>query len=403
MVLQGFEVPTWFGWFTGVLCIRVPWGMPTFKSWCSFTTFCTLTINIFTQVLWIDFFLHSKQLEKEKFLRKILLQGFTIFGVVFNAFIRIFFCVQARNICAFLVKLEDYPVSTVPTTLQKSRRLFSLLTWVSLFLRLGTGVFLAIQLSQIVPEDSWLAPLGKYGYLLFMGLFGVIPLVSSFYVAFSFIVVTAVYLVWIFEDYGIQIEESIKHAKKDSFQSALQTRVLKQMLQQIKLEHQQQDLVQKFEDIRGLFKQFDEIVSPLLLCLIVMSVMSLVHAANSILIEGGSSSGWAGLLSNWFNLVYQIVQLFLLQLGQDLYDRVRNIRFEYTKYSLFASCFVDFGKEVKIEQNGYSDASFNFQAAAFRHCGVPYDLEMEDDCSKPVRGLLLHDFENFQKLSVGIF
>ncbi|OXA61890.1 hypothetical protein Fcan01_02020 [Folsomia candida] len=322
MVLQGFEVPSWFGWLTGVLFIKLPWGLPIFKSFCNFTTFVILAINIFTQVLWIDFFLHSRQLENEKFLRKILLQGFTIFGVIFNAFIRIFFCFQARNVCEFLSKLEDYPVSTVPTTLQKTRRLFSLLTWVSLCLRLGTGIFLAIQLSQIVPEDSWISSLGNIGYLGFMGLFGVLPIVSSFYVAFSFIVVTAVYLVWIFEDYGIQIEEAIKHAKKDPFQAVLQTRVLRQMLQEMKMDSSHFDLIQKFEDIRGLFRLFDEIVSPLLFCLIVMSVTSLVHAANSILIEGSSSASWAGLVSNWFNLAYQTVQLFLLQLGQDLYDRI---------------------------------------------------------------------------------
>lgn len=66
----------------------------------------------------------------------------------------------------------------------------------------------------------------------------------------------------------------------------------------------------------------NRIFSPLLFCLIVMSVTSLVHAANSILIEGSSSASWAGLVSNWFNLAYQTVQLFLLQLGQDLYDRI---------------------------------------------------------------------------------
>lgn len=127
---------------------------------------------------------------------------------------------------------------------------------------------------------------------------------------------------WIFEDYGIQIEEAIKHAKKDAFQAVLQTRILRQMAQDMKMEPGLLDLIQKFADIRRLFKLFDEIVSPLLFCLIVMSVASLVHAANSILIEGGSSSSWAGLLSDWFNLIYQVVQLFLLQLGQDLYDRV---------------------------------------------------------------------------------
>jgi hypothetical protein len=337
MVLQGFEVPSWFGWLTGVLVINKPWGTPDFKSWCSPITLIIIIVNTLTQILWLDFFLHSNQLEKEKLLRKILLQGFTILGVLFNAFVRMFFCIQARNICEFLNQLENYNVSTVPTTLQKTRRLFSILTWVSLILRLGTGIFLALQLSSHIPEESWLAPLGRWGYLFIMGLFGVIPLVSSFYVAFSFIVVTAVYLVWIFEDYGIQIEESIKHARKDGFQVVMQPRVLRQMLQEIPMESYLVDLIKKFEDVRRLFKLFDRIVSPLLFCLIVMSITSLIHASNTIIIEGGSSSGWAGLVSDWFNLVYQVVQLFLLQLGQDLYDRVRTDKYKLTKNKITAS------------------------------------------------------------------
>jgi hypothetical protein len=93
-----------------------------------------------------------------------------------------------------------------------------------------------------------------------MGTLGVLPITASFYVAFSFIVVTAVYLVWIFEDYGIQIEEAIKHAK-NPFQAVLQTRVLRQMLQEMKMEPQLLNLIHRFEDIRNLFKLFDEIVS----------------------------------------------------------------------------------------------------------------------------------------------
>jgi len=324
MVLEGFEVPTWFGWITGVLFIQKPWGAPVFKSWCNLTTIGIFALNILTQLLWIDFFQHSTQYEGEKFLKKILIQGFLVFGVLFNIFIRIFFSIQARNVCFFLNELEFYPVSTVPTTLQKTRRLFSILTWVSLTLRLGTGIFLAIQLASHIPESSLLAPLGTWGYLFIMGLFGVLPLVSSFYVAFSFIVVTAVYLVWIFEDYGIQIEGAIKTARKDSI-TDLRTDFKFIGFHRKAMEPSLVELIKRFEDIRNLFSLFDKIVSPLLFCLIVMSVTSLIHATNSILIEGGSSQ-WAGLVSDWFNLIYQVVQLFLLQLGQDMYDRVRLLR-----------------------------------------------------------------------------
>lgn len=64
---------------------------------------------------------------------------------------------------------------------------------------------------------------------------------------------------------------------------------------------------------------------------IVMSVTSLIHAANSLLIEGGSSGGWPGLVSDSFNLVYQLVQLFLLQLGQDTFDRINERKMKLTR------------------------------------------------------------------------
>ncbi|CAL8133691.1 unnamed protein product [Orchesella dallaii] len=324
MVLQGLEVPSWFGWLTGVF-VWVPWGVPKFKSWLNFTTIIIITSNILTQIIWLDFFQHSRQSTKEKFLKKILLQGFNVFGVLFNAFIRLFFYTQARHIVDFLNHLEFWPVSTVPTTLQKTRRLFSILCWVSLGLRLATGIFLAIQLSLHVPQDSWFGDVGQWGYLFLMGTFGVLPLVASFYVAFSFTVVTAVYLVWIFEDYGIQIEQAIKTAKKDVPGQQ------KSLFQYVRMDAQMNDLVQRFDDIRGVFQLFDTIVSPLLFCLIVMSVTSLIHAANSLLIEGGSSGGWSGVASDSFNLVYQLVQLFLLQLGQDTFDRINERKVKLTR------------------------------------------------------------------------
>lgn len=320
MVLEGLEVPSWFGWITGVF-LWVPWGPPRLNSiQTTITIPIILLINILTQLLWLDFFQHSKQFENEKFLKRILLQGFNVFGVIFNAFIRLFFYIQARHIVNFLNTLEFYNVSTVPTTLQKTRRLFSILCWVSLALRLATGVFLSIQLSMSVPEDSWFGDVGQWGYLVLMGAFGVLPLVASFYVAFSFTVVTAVYLVWIFEDYGIQIEQAIKTAKQPQ-----QEEMGKSLMLYVRMDGQMKELIRRFDDIRDVFHLFDTIVSPLLFCLIVMSVTSLIHAANSLLIEGGGGNGWPGVLSDSFNLIYQLVQLFLLQLGQDTFDRVTSI------------------------------------------------------------------------------
>lgn len=256
MTLEGLEVPSWFGWLTGVF-VWVPWGSPRFKSWLNLTTLIILTSNVLTQILWIDYFQHSRQFENEKLLKKILLQGFNVFGVVFNAFIRLFFIIQASHIVDFLNQLEFYPVSTVPTTLQKTRRLFSILCWVSLGLRLATGIFLAVQLSVNVPEGSWFGDVGRWGYLFVMGTFGVLPLVASFYCAFSFTVVTAVYLVWIFEDYGIQIEQAIKTAKKDDAPADG-----KRLFWFVRMDRQMEDLVTRFNDIRDVFQLFDKIVGP---------------------------------------------------------------------------------------------------------------------------------------------
>lgn len=182
---------------------------------------------------------------------------------------------------------------------------------------------MTVQLSLNVPKGSWFGEIGQWGYFFLMGAFGVLPLVASFYVAFSFTVVTAVYLVWIFEDYGIQIEQGIKTAKPSGEVSDFNNmNKQKRLFMYVHMDGQMRDLITRFENIRDVFNLFDTIVSPLLFCLIVMSTTSLIHAANSLLIEGGGAGGWPGVLSDSFNLVYQLVQLFLLQLGQDTYDRV---------------------------------------------------------------------------------
>jgi hypothetical protein len=380
MVLEGFGLPSWVGWLSGILFYRLPWGIPAFKSWCEPFVLYHILIGSFANLLWADYIIHyAETFASESDLRQVITKVFTYMAVLLFLFVRVCFLLKAKTIANFLSRIELHPASSLGKPLTQFDKW---VLWIALILHVLAGAtFSAAVGSQRKREHSWFSMLSKMEYTVTFFIFGTFPVSTGSFLAFSYGLVTTKHMLHLFDDFcdhfeiGIKIENGeipqlVFEPPPPEFKIPILFETQKGYQKSKRIQSQKELMIKglfsRIDIIFHLFEAYNQAVGPFLLGLVITLILYFVQTINAILIMNLSP---LFLTFDWVTLIYLIFQLviILFNLGHYTHKRVRTMALFHLVSKIYRYWLAEIMRKPCIPPSKLNNRSLSHEIPTFQN------------------------------------
>lgn len=362
MVLQGFKWFSYLGWFSGILLLKSPRGLPSpFQKKHPFTIFIIL-VYLLNLLFRIDFYsTQLVNLREESMVATFLDLSLLIGETCFDAFFRLTFFLRSKLLVKFLKALEadlkKFGPSLNLSEKEESDWKFSKrLVWATLLFHTISGIISSICFSRAIkPNISFLDFLPESLHTLLYYFLGELPLTCTLSVTFSLVLVATFHILWIFYDFCETLQDEII-IYNAAFEKETQWGFAKQTLGELDfsvfsvtasvIQQKDQDkkpigkdkLISKLEHLKLVCSQYDKFCGHLLLGLIVRAVYVLISTANSILLYDNPKKDSYKDGKHWldvFTFITELGQLWLLPMGAAFSKKIANKKEQLSRMVIF--------------------------------------------------------------------
>ncbi|CAL8099986.1 unnamed protein product [Orchesella dallaii] len=327
MALKGLELATVLGWFTGIIILDHPWGVPSLSSWLTFSTFYSLSLFGVYFFLMVDFlFNNSRGLhlnENRKFAKWVV--AFSISQYILVALLQRFgFIFNAKRLGKLMQTLSQQ------MNQQKRQRIYTMqfvgIHLGFLVLLIGSTVMAINFIKVNASRPSWIhfLGLGNVGYAIIYPLFAFVPLMLTSQCCFAIISVVCTRIPEIISEFYDQVRYAITTITSDTrseleifniihMRSKLEMKKGAKEIAGLSLKPCRHDVVNRFEEMKDLLKLTDEAISSLVFLCMVGMTLNLVGTASQIFVIGHTGTS---LFIDIVHLSLCALHSTLLQVGQ---------------------------------------------------------------------------------------
>jgi len=311
------------GWINGTILVDRPWKKPTLKYWLSLTNFYAIFITIshyifFISSLHFSFAVTSFVKPTNKYnMQKIIVHMLHSFCGVATIARRIYLWTIAKQLVSFKNRLESYPLSNnrrfseVPSSWK-----LNIFSGILVMLRIGAAVFEGMDFAKNgYIKYMWFARILNYDLLLGFAITLMVLRNLALFIDVGIVVTTAAFLLNVICDFCAELES---YYTSDAARPTTNNVSINQCHNSATNDRSiwmisEEQLVKRIEEIKSLFKTFDEIFGPMLFFLIIISFVSLVNGINSTIINDGTNEFLV--ITHILLVLSEFAVLFLMELG----------------------------------------------------------------------------------------
>ena len=369
MALDGLCLPKFLGWITGLLFVRKPWGDYVFTSYLHPYTIFALSINIVFGLLWKDFYsAFYPTLKGQPLTRKLLSLSGTAGFHFFYAYTRWVYLLSAKRMSRLVQSLTKTLNGIKPSGRVWFWGVRSL--WFLLLFQTGLALTYACSFyqtsqsdDQAVSQSSIFFPRQKRPWWYFIIFFSLatFPVAISIYFTFGFIFILTLGILRVFDEFcksvadiygsdcnllqrsGVNQQEHEQRRKNsDTFiinmmdhtesnmntsDADLSVAIIRDRFRAAdtsdsSMLEMKAELLERFEKVKDIFDQYDMIVGPLLLGMLVRNVFVVINDVTAIVINWNPYKFDVVKGCNVLNLCGDLAQFCVLELGSWAHRRV---------------------------------------------------------------------------------
>jgi hypothetical protein len=340
-VLWWSRLYTWLGWITGTILQDGPWREPSLESWLCWSNFYSLLITLVEYILYLSLTAESfDQLalsipgSNKVVPKRLIFELLFVFYVVLELFKRGYFWANAKRFIAFKNRIEAQQLFKPSEEGQSSAPWkFHALAGILVLVRMSAGILSATNTIQSgVLQSFWFGFLNTH-VLNTMTTVSLSFLFMQLFIRVGFVTTTTRQVFNIFNDFCDELESAYRdptlpknrEASVDitGFWTGEDKVKFKARLSSANSDSdfraRNERLIWRMTEIRSIFKEYDSIYGPLLLCLIVASFLGILNGANSVFDEKLSE---IGRVANVLTVASESFVLFFMEMGHRAHQLV---------------------------------------------------------------------------------
>ena len=329
---------TWLGWIAGVLLIDKPWkSPPVLKSWISLHNLYAVLITVFHYSVFLDIAFHSfdrlvGHRKSNNDLKKSIIEVLFIFSVFMAACKRLYIWIYAKRAAQFNQRLElqqaffGNPEDIVKYGTWK----ITLLATLMFLVRLSVATLrLILKVKHGGFKNTWLEDFGSEIQITLYAvtMFGIyLPL----FIITGSVLTTTLHLIKVLDDFCDQLEFTQRDKVFDfrgipipitdlQCEGNVSKKAGNGSIQPEIYLYCQEKLVNRMQDVKALFEEYDCVYGPMLLSLIVTSFVGVLNGTNAIFVENKASLRFAAAL---LEIISESFVLLFMEMGHRAQLRV---------------------------------------------------------------------------------